>query len=106
MLNMRKMNGLVSTFNDSATTEPEQDSAYNLICKAIEKELNCKRWLSANVFQFLAKGEVFFNNVNTHKIGNDNVCDKVLQALTDLGFKYKFETYLVQRDEQKYIVKL
>lgn len=106
MLNMRKINGLVATYNDSASTDAEQSSVYQLVCRAVEKELDCKRWLSANVFHFLAHGEVFFNNVKSESNDNDNPCDKFLAGLTRLGFKYRFETYSHQRNEQRYIVKI
>jgi hypothetical protein len=106
MLKMSKINGLVATYNDRASSDAEQNSSRNLICKSIEKELDCKRWVSANIFQFLVEGEAWFNDYKCKLIGDENAYEKVVASLTQLGFNYTLESFTGLGETYKHIYKV
>jgi hypothetical protein len=84
LVNLRKLNSLVATYKDSASTEAEKESSRNLVCKMIEKETGCPRWVSANIFDGLVEGEIF---INKHKQDTINKWNKsnydVIKVLRD-----------------------
>lgn len=96
-MKMQKLNGLIATYNCSASSDNEKDSAYRLVCKMIEKELGCKRWLSSNIFEFLVEGEVGFNGYKIETIckwSNENdVLNNVMNSIRKLGFNCRLDSY-------------
>jgi hypothetical protein len=97
LMKMNKVNGLVATFKDGASSDSEKDSSYNLICKMIEKETGCERWVSANIFNGIIDGEFAINNhmqntINKWHGTNHDIVEVLSRTIEKLNFKYCVET--------------
>lgn len=95
MSKLNRIKPLVAKFRCNASTENEKDACRTHICKIIEKELNCKLWLSANIFEVFVEGEVWFTShmINTIEkyAGEKDVIKSILKGLEDLGMSCKVE---------------
>ena len=93
MLKTNKLNGLIATYRDGASSDSEAFTAKRIACKLIEKELGCKRWVSSNIVHALADGEVWFTDCQQATIikyhqepQNIDVVAVFADAIKRLGF--------------------
>lgn len=90
MKTLQKIQGLVATYKDSASSMNEQNSSYNLVSKLLQKEFNCDWITSFLVFDFLVEGSCYV----TKSMRNQNpfACDNLQIILKHFNIKFKVET--------------
>ena len=99
MLKTNKLNGLIATYRDSASTDSEAITAKRIACKLIEKEIGCKRWVSSNIVHALADGEIWVTSCMQETIIKYNeepqdmdVVEVIVEASKMLGIRIKVGT--------------
>lgn len=99
MLKTNKLNGLIATYRDGASTDAEMITAKKIACKLIEKEIGCKRWVSSNIVHALADGEVWFTSCQQEAIikysqepQDTDVVETFAKVVKKLGFSAKIGT--------------
>jgi hypothetical protein len=103
LVNLRKLNSLVATYKDNASTEAEKESSRNLICKMIEKETKCERWVSANIFNCIIDGEILVNyhmenTINKWHKTNHNIIKVITETISKIGLVYQVFEVRALRD--------
>lgn len=106
LMNMNRLNGLIATYKDNASTEAEMLTSYRMACQMIEKEIGCKRWISANLIDFIHDGKVHFNATKIETIQKLNGGEMVMSAFATAVFALGLRLYIKEMHDGAYLIKM
>jgi len=101
MKTLQKIQGLVATYRDAASTRNEQDASYNLVCKLLAKEFKSDWATNFCVFDCLVEGSCYFGVSMTKQ--NPYACNNVQTILKRLGIKFNVVEYVEKTQGAEHI---
>jgi hypothetical protein len=95
-MKMNKLQGLVATYYDLASSENEFIIAGKLAKKMIVKEINCPLWVASRIVEILGNKDTWLpcaENMHKHGLLPTNASEILAKALKDLNIRYTTEDY-------------
>lgn len=96
MIKMNKLQGLASTYIDSASSENEFITAHRIACNMIKNEIKCEHWVASCVVTLLGNGDIWFphpTREHLHGTRPTNAMELFKVALNKLNIKFSTIDY-------------
>lgn len=91
MKTLTKINALIATYTNHASTENEQDSALKLANKILIKQFSCDNLVAMSVVCFIIDAECYFPKLMLKE--NPKSCINTQSILEKLGINFIVENY-------------